>query len=408
MKTITTTFLSILCVVALAATPLKRVKVVVENNVTGLQDETTVFFDSTGVPAFSLFEDFSKTFNPSQWVPQVYTLSSDSVACSANAYGLFTGPVSISMGVRLDTAGYYTLAASLIEDFDPTSIVVLEDRQTGNFYNLRSATCVFYNNQAQFVIGRFVLHISFPPVISITDADCNDLGGAIHVTQEPTIAWTSCIAYDSVGLVMGSYFNINGSFTFSMLPEGNYTLAFTHGDYITNKNVFVRGHKIEVSITASTYLAAIGETIQFNSATTNASIFTWNFGDNTIITGVANPEVTYFQPGIYTVVVECSNVRGCYASDTLTVKITPATGINESAKQEIKMFGSGKTIVMENLPATNNSAWVVTNLLGARVAEGKTSGSTETIQLYGQPDGVYIVSLNGTNGRLSRKIILKN
>lgn len=400
-------FMSLLSVVAGAAKPQQQVRLTVTNLASGLQDETTIFFDSTGTAPFSIFEDLGKVFNPNQTFPQIYSLSSDSVACYSNAYGVFTGPVSIAIGVRLDSVGYYGISASQISYFDAASMVLLEDRQTGNFYNMRTSSCPLYNNQPQFVIGRFVLHISYPPAITLTDADCDNLNGAVNVYQEPTIKWTGCVVYDSVGYVMGSFTNINGNFSFSSLPQGDYRVEFTYGDYVTSKFVYVRGHKIEVTASADPYLATVGLPIQFYTASTNASIFDWSFGEGTLISGVANPEMTYYQPGAFMVVVECSNQWGCYAADTLIVKVSPATGIQETAKESVKVFGSKKNIVIENLSAGSTN-WLVSNLIGERVAEGKTTASTETIALNDQPDGVYIVSLNGPTGRLSRKIILKD
>lgn len=407
MRLTVTAFLSFLCAVGIAAKPQQQVRLTVANLATGLQDETTIFFDSTGTTPFSIFEDLGKVFNPNQSFPQIYSLSSDSVACYSNAYGLFTGPVSISIGVRLDSVGYYSISASQISYFDAASMVLLEDRQTGNFYNLRTSSCPLYNNQPQFVIGRFVLHISYPPAITLTDADCDNLNGAINVYQEPTVKWTSCEVFDSVGFTMGSYSNINGNFSFTGLPQGNYTVEFTYGDYVTTKFAYVRGHKIEVTASADPYVATVGQPVQFYTATTNAGIFDWSFGEGSLISGVANPEMTYYQSGAFMVVVECSNQWGCYAADTLIVKVGQATGIAETGAEPVKVFGAKKSIVMENL-AAGETNWIVSNLLGESVAVGNAANSTETIDLNNQPNGVYIVTLNSPQGRLSRKIILKD
>lgn len=407
MKLTITAFLTFLLTFGFAAKPQQQVRLTVANLATGLQDETTIFFDSTGTTPFSIFEDLGKVFNPNQSFPQIYSLSSDSVACYSNAYGLFTGPVSISIGVRLDSVGYYSISASQISYFDAASMVLLEDRQTGNFYNLRTSSCPLYNNQPQFVIGRFVLHISYPPTITVSDADCDNLNGALNINQEPSVRWTSCEVYDSVGFTMGTYSNVNGLFSFANLPRGNYSVEFTYGDYVTTKFAYVPGHKIEVTASADPYVATVGQPVQFYTATTNASIFDWSFGEGSLISGIANPEMTYYQSGAFMVIVECSNQWGCYAADTLIIKVGQATGIAETGAEPVKVFGAKKRIVMENL-AAGETNWVVSNLLGESVAAGNAANSTETIDLNTQPNGVYIVTLNGSQGRLSRKIILKN
>ncbi|MCW5908102.1 MAG: T9SS type A sorting domain-containing protein [Chitinophagales bacterium] len=385
-----------------------QLKLLIVNNSGTLSDETTLYIGQGTTPAFNLFEDIAKGFNPSTIVPQIYSLTSDSVACSINQYGDFTSSVAISLGVRTDTSGFFSIYPSLIDNFDQASILLLEDRMTGTFHDLRGNHYNFYSSQGGFVIGRFVLHISYPPVITTIEADCENWDGKIKVMQEPVITWTSCRAFDGNGLLMGSYFNINGNFTFHFLPEDTYNVVFTYNDYIVTKQIFVKGNKVEVDISASTYNAIVGQMVQFFSLTKNATNYVWDFGDNTLITGISNPEMSFYEAGIYPVVLKCTNAKGCEASDTLMMNITEGTSIKNNSLNNVRVFSSRQDIVIENLQPNAPYIWSVTNILGSVVAQGTTSSINERITLPDAPSGVYVVTLQANGQRLSKKVLLKN
>lgn len=385
-----------------------QLKLLIANSNNTLYDETTLYIGQGTTPAFNLFEDIAKGFNPSMAVPQIYSLSNDSVACNINQYGPFTTSVSISLGIRTDTSGFFVIYPSLIENFDQASILLLEDRLTGVFHDLRGNNYNFYTNQGGFIMGRFILHISYPPLITTIEADCNNWDGKINVIQEPTIAWTSCRLYNSTGQLMGSYFNINGNFTFHFLPEGNYVVVFTYNDYIANKQIFVKGNKVEVEISASTYNAIVGQQVQFYSITKNASTYVWDFGDNTIITGVSNPEMSFYEPGIYPVILKCTNAMGCEASDTLIMNISQGTDIKNNSWSNLRVFAAGQNVLIENLSVNTTYTWSITNILGSVIAQGTTSSVNEQIALPDAPAGIYVVTLQANGQRLSKKVLLKN
>jgi PKD repeat protein len=385
----------------------KQVKLIVQNNTTGFADEATIYLDYGTSAAYNFQEDAPKTFNSATNVPQIYTLTSDSVACLVNGYGPFISAVTIGVGVRTDTSGTFSIFQSLLDNFDEASIIQLEDRATGIFHDLRGSDYTFTVTQSQLITGRFVLHISYPPIIATTDADCGNTNGSIEVVQDSTIAWTTCKLFDSVGIIIATYPNITGSFSFNYLPEGNYNLSFTYNDYTVYKPVYVVGHSVSVSITASSLTATVGQIIQFYSYVSNATYYTWNFGDGTIVTVVANPEVAFYEAGTYTVILQTGNAHGCQSSDTLTITITAPTGITEQAEKEIAVVAQKGSITISNLAENSNYHWQVVNLLGAVVSEGNTTGSLQVIPLNNQPQGIYLITLSKPGTRLTKKFLLR-
>lgn len=407
MRFFTTALFVLFSMLLFASAGKKQVKLIVQNNATGLSDEATLYLDFGTSSAYNFQEDAPKSFNPSNTVPQIYTLTSDSVACLINGYGAFVSAVQIGVGIRTDTSGIFSIFPSLLDNFDDASIIRLEDKVTGNFHDLRGNAYQFTSTQGQLITGRFVLHISYAPIISTSDADCNNWGGSIEVVQDSSIIWDNCNVYDSVGLLIASYPNVTGTFIFSYLPEGNYSVRFVYNDYIVYKQVKVKGHRVEVNITASTYYALVGQIIQLFSSVSNATYYTWSFSDGTIITGVTNPDISFFGPGIYTVILKCSNIHGCEASDTIIITIAEPTGITEKEEKSISVVAQKESITISNLSAESSYRWQVVNLLGAVVSEGNTSGTSQMISLPNQPKGIYLVTLSRPGMRLTKKVILQ-
>lgn len=400
-------FLS-LPVLSQAANNKKQVKLIIRDNSSGLSDEATIYFDNGSSLQYIFSEDAKKVFNPTPLVPQIYSLTSDSIPCLLNSYGNFSGPATVRLGVKVDTAGEYGIYLNMLDNFDPTSLVLLEDKQTGQLHDLRGSYYHFSLSSAQLIPDRFVLHISYPAIIAKSDADCNNLGGSISITQDTSIAWTTCTAFDSVGFPMGSYNNINGNFSFNTLPEGNYGIVFTYNSYSTTKYVYVAGNKVSVFISASPYTATTGQVVHFYSSASNTVYYTWDFGESTIITNVANPEISYSENGVYQVVLTCSNDSGCFSSDTVTITITDAVGIADGVIINPKVYNIRKEIFIQYPSFQGSYNYSINTILGETVTSGKAEGTLQRIPLTEYPDGLYILTLSNKSYRFSKKLLLKD
>ncbi len=75
----------------------------------------------------------------------------------------------------------------------------------------------------------------------------------------------------------------------------------------------------------------VNETVAFKNNSTNATSYSWNFGDGSPLSTVISPSHTYTTPGNYTVTFVAINNDKCSLSDTLRLKIvvlqTPAVNI---------------------------------------------------------------------------------
>lgn len=370
-------------------------------------DHTDIYFGSGTTTTFVPIQDNAKVFNVDTAYPQLYSLSSDNVDCFSNGYGDFTACTEVPLGFRVQGGSTYRIEASLIANFDPASIVQLEDKTLGIFQSLLDGPYIFQASQFEHSVNRFVLHVSYPPSVTTIAAGCNNDDGVISVYQEPCINWDVCSVLDSSGQIIQTYSNINGNFSFSGLPEGAYSLTFQYGMYVTAKSVTVDGHQIQANISAPTINGFTGEAMIFSAEANNADDYNWNFGDSSEVTGIANPDYTYYEPGTYTVTVVCTNVYGCSDTATITVVINQGTSVQEVNQNDFRIFTRSKNMnIIFSTPTNVPLKSELYNLEGKLLLTNTLASSITSIDLHHLSAGIYIVAIKGRENIFSRRIIL--
>lgn len=400
--TFTLLFLGI-SVSAFASKDKKTVKIRIQSPY-GSLDETAVYFDQGVSPDYTYQEDAQKVISNVAGVPVMYTLTADNIQCSINGYNTLSTTQIVPVGVKVNVSGRYTITCSLLDNFDPTSIVTLEDRKLGTSTDLRTN---FYQAQidtADATDGRFFIRASFPSTYSSTVAGCTNDDANISVTTDPVITWDSYKLYNANNDSIGSYTNVNSTVTFSGLGEGEYHLVRTYGAYAATQDFHVPGTHIIASIGATALQVSTYENITFSALAINANHFAWDFGDGTLITGVANPDLAYYEPGTYTVTLHSSNDAGCSADAQVQVIVSQSvsTGIKDEAAKEVIVSATGKSVNV-TLPEVNNSALLqVYNLIGQSVYNAPITAQRTTVNFDEHPMGYYLVSVK-SNEKVSTK-----
>ncbi|MCS6935097.1 MAG: T9SS type A sorting domain-containing protein [Chitinophagales bacterium] len=392
--------------VASASTGKKELKIGLMNLSNGTYDLTTIYLDFGTSPAYNSLEDAAKVFNPSPIVPQLYSITTDNYYCQTNGYGPFVNTVSIPLGFEVDSGGTYRIFCNLIDNFEPTCLIRLYDQFTSLTHDLRSNYFNFSIPHATQDNNRFLLLVSFPPVIQLQDASCTNNDGVISIQQDPSVTWSLCQLYNSSNTLVGSYSNITGNFQFTGLPEGNYTLAFVYNSYVTTQAINLNGHYVTNQIGVSKTIASVGEQLQFFSLTGNATQFEWDLGDGSIIVGITHPQFAYYEPGTYMVVMRAYNVYGCEAFDTLYITILPSTGIPESEKPPVRVSVLERELIIHK-PLPEHVSVTLYHINGQAVLNRSISDNSETrIPLVELPAGVYLLQLQQGSWRYVRKVLI--
>jgi len=375
----------------------------------GHLDEATIYFDQSINPTYNSQEDAQKQFSNVAGVPTIYSPSIDNVPCSINGYGTLSSTEVVALGYNVDADGQYNISASQLFNFDPTSIVRLEDKQTGTFHDLRAGAYSANLLASDPATGRFFVHVSFPTQVSSTNAGCLNNDGKIMIAQDNSIQWTLCNLYDEFNQQVASYTNVNGNFDFSGLPSGNYYMVFVYGSYTTTKNFELKGNFIVADVDVSTQTAYTFQEIDFRAIAMNSSQYRWEFGDGSFITGVANPSFYYFEPGVYEVKLIASNQYGC--SDNASVIINVENDISSSIADQpavvsnIVSWGSSVTV---NVTSTANIATDLSiySLTGALVHQSPITESTTQVSLSELPIGYYVAAVKSSATVNAKKIFI--
>lgn len=373
-------------------------------------DETTLYFDQGVASAFTAQEDAQKVFTTLPGIPQVFSLTSDNQQCQINGFSTLSQTEVIGLGVVVDADGQYTFTAPVLEKFDATSIIRIEDRQQAVFTDLRTDLYTADILATEPTTGRFFLHVSRPATFTNVPAGCINNDGIIQVNQDNSIEWNRCELFDANNQLKGTFTAINGQFDFPNLSEGNYTMVFTYGNYSASKVFHVVSNSIEASISVSTVTAYTLEEIDFHATARNANHFEWDFGDGTQIVGVANPTLAYYEAGTYNVTLKTTNDHGCTQNSNVVVQIAEplVSGINEQKSiDDISIFSANNNITVKvNNEVTKGAKMQVYNLLGASIYSSPVTQQITTIGFDEQPAGYYIVSVKNNDTTNTRRVYL--
>ncbi len=385
----------------------KQIRLRLTDSTTYVFDETSVYLD-LGSPQFIYPEDGQKIFDTASSAPSLYSFSRDNISCFSNSYGNFAPATVIPLGFKVSGAGTFKFSATLLDNFDATSIIRLEDRTLGVFHDLRQGDYTIYLNQAAQNDARFFIHLSYPSIINTIDAGCSNNDGNILVQQDSSLTWTSCALYDKSFNQLTTYNNVTGNISFTSLPFGSYKVVFTYGSYTALKHVELSGRIVTVSVSANTVNGVVGQQLQFFSMAINATDYLWQFGEGSEIDGVMNPSFAYAQPGVYNVTVRASNSFGCEAFDNITVTISEATAINDLADDGIILTAENKTLrILFSKKFENETSFQVFNVTGQLMFSNIIASTQTNVDLSNFPSGIYVAKVQQTNGSFSRKIVLE-
>lgn len=396
------------CLAAYAVPSKKQIRLRIADNQTSIYDETNIYLDLGTTPDYIFPEDGQKLIDTSLSAPQIFSFSTDNVPCFSNSYGSFTQAVVIPIGYNVQGGSDYTFSASLLDNFDVTSLILLEDRTMGAFIDLRVNAYYINVVQQELNSNRFFLHISKPVSIATVTAGCTNNDGAINIQQDAGVVWNSVILFDDSLNNINSLGNVSGNISFTNLAEGNYKVVFAYNTYTAIVDAEVTGNQISVSIAPSVFQAAPYQTIIFTANTTHTNSYDWDMGDQSYITGVASPDYYYTNRGIYQVVVKCSNSFGCEESDTVTIVIDEALNVTKTEANAFSVLVENKTLQLFSKGViTENIVVEIFTATGQSLSKLPVTGSLTYIPLQSLSAGIYFLKINSGEKVTTRSFFLR-
>ena len=385
----------------------KQIELALQDSATNAAGVASVYFETGTSPYYLPSEDIAITPDSTVANPQLYSYSQDNVTLASNSFGTFNNTTILRLGFGLSSRGTYILSVQQFSNFDPSSMVFLEDRLLGTFTNLRQSPYTIAINQTGEITDRFYLHVTFPPSLTSIPAGCTNNDGIISVIEDSSVVWSVCNVYDSTSTLVASDSNLTGNFNFTGLPGGNYRVEFNYSIFSPIQYVLVDEHQLISGMNVSNNHDRTYQNIQFFTPGSNATQFQWDFGDGSTITGIANPTYAYIWPGTYTATVNCSNSYGCSGHADTVMYIEVATAVDEIDGNTVKIITdkNNVTIEMDNA-LSSHYTYVVYNMEGQEIKSGSLSQTEVSLSFSNDAAGMYVVSLRGASSTLSKKVLI--
>ncbi|MBK8658086.1 MAG: PKD domain-containing protein [Bacteroidetes bacterium] len=313
----------------------------------GFADATYVKFDANATPAYDLGYDVEKILGGHKQ-PRLFTYQSamPDTRLAVNAIADGAQNNTVPMQLLPGQSGTLTLEAHGVSSFDPTQYIFLEDKVTGTMQDLRSnANYTFSMNVAENP-DRFVLHFTPAAQFSTTDASCNT-PGTIDVVQPGDASWSYAITDANYNMIGSGMLDNAHPVSVAAPAAGVYTITMVDNNgYVVVKNITINGISAALAgFTPSAALVSTNEDVTFTSSSANATSYVWEFGDGSMITGVANPTYSYPTEGTYVVTLTVTSPDGCVSTSSSTIVVSKVSSVANVVNQPITTWSAGNKSV---------------------------------------------------------------
>jgi hypothetical protein len=375
----------------------------------GFGDQTDINFVDGATPGFDLF-DANKWFS-ALGQPTLFTKVGDEFI-GINSHPLLTNSVDIPMGLSPGANGTFTFTFNDVATFPQSAIITLEDFFTDSIIDMRAQPTYTFNSLATDTFNRFMLHFQPGVIADVVNQDCDNAAGSITFTQNGTTVWDSYTVTDNSNNTYAQGNNYSGAITVNNLAPQEYIITLVRGDYTAQEFITVNsiGVPIVSTLAVSDTTVLIGEQVNFTSTATNATNYSWNFGDGNTAQGSLTQQHTYAAIGEYLVTFTAFN-DSC--SETLSQTVYVGTvGINNQPVSNLSIYGQGEKVVIQfNNWGGNKANITMYNTLGQRV-ESLTGVSTikgrQELNVAGIIPGYYFIQVVSGDKVESKKVYLGN
>ena len=200
------------------------------------QDEIVIRFDESASEEFDEQFDARKMFGKKD-VPQLFSVNLANEELSINTLKSVKLTDIIKLGVKAENAGNYTIYASNLKSFSEFVSIILEDRLTGQFINLRVQPSYSFSHIGGAVENRFFLHFKDYTEINeleVSEAFAYSSFGNLYITIDKNENYNQLAIYNMNGqlvkhveIVSSSLITINiqdlakGVFIVQLISETN-------------------------------------------------------------------------------------------------------------------------------------------------------------------------------------------
>jgi hypothetical protein len=317
-------------------------------------------------------------------LPQVSTLASTTITCAGSPVTLTAVPVSGGLAPLSYTwhpGG--TAPSATVTTITPSATTATAVKKW--FMTVQDANgCVFTNDTVAVQINALPTIIVNSPTICIGATTTLTANGATSYTWNTT--------------------ETTISITPSPTVTSNYTVTGTDGNNCSNTAIAtVTVNSLPtLTITASTNTICAGSTTTLTAS--GATSYTWS---TTETTASISPSPTVTTQ--YTVTGTDGN--NCMNNDTLSIIVQNCTtGIDKLSNNvdQITVYPNPNNGTFVITTTENTKTILITDILGNELLSINPNGTTTSVNLTAQPNGIYFVKVISNGTPIIKRIIINN
>ena len=371
--------------------------------------DALVGFGETGTEGVDFGYDSPRM--PSSEILEVFTLNNEQQFTTQFLPNLQTARV-VNLGTVMSEPGVHTFELNQFDNFDASVRVYLEDALTGEFHNMNASSSYSFTNDPSFTDTRFRLHFMAPFAFNATGSCSNDNTGKVIISNPNENYPMSAKIKNLSGEVVAENDSIMTEYIFTSLTPGAYSLEASYDgqDMISNSvNIDAFQAFENINLTSSSNVVSIDQAIVEFSASENVNaVYTWNFGDGTILTGNSSATHAFMQPGIYTVTLSIDN-SGCVFTTSTEIVVTDVIlGMSELANSnEIISFPNPANEQLNIFKSSSESAsFELTDVSGKVVLTVELNNKLNNINTSQFAPGVYTGTMTQNDSRKTIRIVI--
>ncbi|MBU1717838.1 MAG: T9SS type A sorting domain-containing protein, partial [Bacteroidetes bacterium] len=272
-------------------------------------------------------------------------------------------------------------------------------------YATKTISGVVANDRSTTTLDVSLVPLAIPPVVTHADTCGTQASLTLHASATGgTIEWFT----DATG---GSAFASGESYTTPLLGSSvTYWVWEVDGaGQCYSERVAVHAVVTQNSPDAAFSFAVTDSTVDFTNTSTDATGFSWFFGDGTSSTS-ENPEHTYNVNGIYTVTLITTNECG---TDSTSLPVTVAASDDFEAVSAFRLLiypnpAHDKISVVVEGAGNSSFTYQITDIAGRIILSGVLSGNQATTDVSSLLAGTYVLSADNGTQRLSGLFVIDN
>ncbi len=377
----------------------------------GFMDKTKVYFSPSATEGFDAMNDDGRKRYSRSGQPTLYTLSDGEMTGINGRRPLAEGPRAIPLALKPGQSGSFTISVNTLDGFPATAVILLEDLETGAFHNLTTDPAYTFNMDATDVPERFVLHFIPGVELSTASANCEGINGSLEVTLPAAIggfSWDNYRLVDSEGLVLDAGIPAGSSLNFNELQAGAYDLFLSSGSYEVEENLNI-GRLLSASAGFEAASAEIyaGEEVLWINLSEGAAEYRYDFGDGTILSGVAEPTHTFAEAGEYSVMQEVWSADGCADMSVQSIEVMArvGSGLNGPDQAQLISWTQGLQVYVQLSDEQLGHVVRLSDVLGRSVSSQRCMQSP--CMLEAPAAGAYILIHESARGLQTQTLILQ-